>query len=149
MKKIILLIVAAIVAGFSVQAKTADEFRIYLNPGHGSYGANDRPMKTIGHPNTGVLNAEGTTWIDTDTLGFYEGRGTLPRAFGIGSYLKSVGVKSENIVYSRLTTGPWPYTPHRRTPMRLPMERAPTTRSSFIVATIQVLPVMLVTMVLA
>ena len=75
MKKLILLAAAALVAGFSLQAKTADEFRIYLNPGHGSYGANDRPMKTIGHPNTGVLNAEGTTWIDTDTLGFYEGRG--------------------------------------------------------------------------
>lgn len=110
MKKLILLAAAALVAGFSLQAKTADEFRIYLNPGHGSYGANDRPMKTIGHPNTGVLNAEGTTWIDTDTLGFYEGRGTLPRAFAIGNYLKSVGVKSENIVYSRLANGPWPYT---------------------------------------
>ncbi len=111
MKKYILLLAAAVVAGFSLQAKTADEFRIYLNPGHGSYGPNDRPMPTIGHPYTGQLNAEGTGWIDTDTLGFYEGRGTLPRAFGIGDYLKSVGVKSENIVYSRLANGPWPYTP--------------------------------------
>ena len=109
MKKILLLAAAAIMAAGALQAKTADEFRIYLNPGHGSFGANDRPMKTIGHPNTGVVNAEGTTWIDTDTLGFYEGRGTLPRAFGIGSYLKSVGVKSENIVYSRTANGPWPY----------------------------------------
>jgi hypothetical protein len=110
MKKLLFLMAAALVTGLALQAKTADEFRIYLNPGHGSYGANDRPMKTIGHPNTGVLNAEGTTWIDTDTLGFYEGRGTLPRAFAIGNYLKSVGVKSENIVYSRLANGPWPYT---------------------------------------
>ena len=110
MKKYILLLAAAVVAGFSLQAKTADEFRIYLNPGHGSYGANDRPMPTVGHPHTGQLNAEGTTWMDTDTLGFYEGRGTLPRAFGIGNYLKSVGVSSENIVYSRLANGPWPYT---------------------------------------
>lgn len=110
MKKLLFLAAAAMVAGFSLQAKTADEFRIYLNPGHGSYGANDRPMATIGHPNTGVLNAEGTTWLDTDTLGFYEGRGTLPRAFAIGNYLKTVGVKSENIVYSRLANGPWPYT---------------------------------------
>lgn len=110
MKKFILLLAAAVVAGLALQAKTADEFRIYLNPGHGSYGSNDRPMKTIGHPYTGVLNAEGTTWIDTDTLGFYEGRGTLPRAFAIGNYLKSVGVKSENIVYSRLANGPWPFT---------------------------------------
>ena len=110
MKKFILLLAAAAVAGFSLQAKTTDEFRIYLNPGHGSYGANDRPMPTVGHPNTGQLNAEGTTWMDTDTLGFYEGRGTLPRAFAIKDYLKSVGVHSENIVMSREANGPWPYT---------------------------------------
>ncbi len=109
MKKIILL-ATALVVGFSFQAKTTDEFRIYLNPGHGSYGANDRPMATIGHPHTGQLNPEGTTWIDTDTLGFYEGRGTLPRAFAIKNYLKSIGVHSENIVMSREANGPWPYT---------------------------------------
>ena len=66
MKKFILLLAAAVVAGFALQAKTADEFRIYLNPGHGSYGANDRPMKTIGHPNTGVLNAEGQEHLGRD-----------------------------------------------------------------------------------
>ena len=110
MKKFILLLAAAAVAGFSLQAKTTDEFRIYLNPGHGSYGANDRPMPTVGHPHTGQLNADGTTWMDTDTLGFYEGRGTLPRAFAIKDYLKSVGVHSENIVMSREANGPWPYT---------------------------------------
>ena len=97
MKKFILLLAAAAVAGFSLQAKTTDEFRIYLNPGHGSYGANDRPMPTVGHPNTGQLNAEGTTWMDTDTLGFYEGRGTLPRAFAIKDYLKSFGLLSTRL----------------------------------------------------
>ncbi len=110
MKKTLLLLASAVVVSVCMQAQTADEFRIYLNPGHGSYGANDRPMKTIGHPNTGVLNPEGTTWLDTDTLGFYEGRGTLPRAFAIRNYLESVGVKSENIVLSREANGPWPYT---------------------------------------
>lgn len=110
MKKLLLLAAAAILSAGMVQAKTADELRIYLNPGHGSFGANDRPLPTVGHPFTGQLNSAGTTWIDTDTLGFYEGRGTLPRAFGIGDYLKKLGVKAENIVYSRLTNGPWPYT---------------------------------------
>ena len=102
MKKILLLAAAAIIAAGSVQAKTADELRIYLNPGHGSYGPNDRPMSTIGHPNTSNL-------ADTDTLGFYEGRGTLPRSMALGQYLQKMGVKSENIVYSRLANGPWPY----------------------------------------
>lgn len=109
MKKLLLLAAAAIVAAGTVQAKTADELRFYLNPGHGSYGPNDRPMPTIGHPNTGKLNAAGTSWIDTDTLGFYEGRGTLPRSMAIGQYLQKFGVKAENIVYSRLANGPWPF----------------------------------------
>ena len=37
MKKIFLLAVAAIMAAGAMQAKTADEVRIYLNPGHGSW----------------------------------------------------------------------------------------------------------------
>ena len=44
MKKFILLISAAIIAAGAMQAKTADELRVYLNPGHGSWGPNDRPM---------------------------------------------------------------------------------------------------------
>lgn len=102
MKKILLLAAAAFIAAGAMQAQTADQLRIYLNPGHGSYGPNDRPMSTVNHPNTKDL-------ADTDTLGFYEGRGTLQRAFGIARYLKQVGVKSENIVFSRLANGPWPY----------------------------------------
>ena len=106
MKKILLLIAAAALAVGTMQAKTADELRIYLNPGHGSYTANDRPMNTVSHPNT-VSNIESGT-NSPDTLGFFEGRGTLPRAFGLGNTLVKMGVKSENIVYSRLTNGPWP-----------------------------------------
>ena len=51
MKKILLLASAAILAAGAMQAKTADEVRIYLNPGHGSWGPNDRPMATIPYPN--------------------------------------------------------------------------------------------------
>lgn len=101
MKKILLL-AAAIIAACAMQAQNADELRIYLNPGHGSFGPNDRPLSTVNHPNTSSLS-------DPDSLGFYEGRGTLQRAFGIAKYLKQVGFKSENIVFSRLANGPWPY----------------------------------------
>ena len=52
MKKFLLLAAAAIMAAGALQAKTAEELRIYLKPGHGSYGPNDRPMSTIGHPQT-------------------------------------------------------------------------------------------------
>ena len=65
MKKIILLAVAAIMAAGAMQAKTADEVRIYLNPGHGSWGPNDRPMATIPYP---MLPETGRP----DTNGFYE-----------------------------------------------------------------------------
>ena len=102
MRKIVILAVAAIIAAGTMQAVTTDALRIYLNPGHGSFGPNDRPMSTVGHPGTSNL-------ADPDSLGFYEGRGTLQRAFGIARYLKQVGVKSENIVFSRLANGPWPY----------------------------------------
>ena len=99
MKKFLSLAVAALVAAGTMQAQTASEFRIYLNPGHGSFTSNDRPMNTIAHPNNTNL---------TDTLGFYEGRGTLPRSLYIGHTLQQMGVKKENIVFSRTKNGPWP-----------------------------------------
>lgn len=99
MKKILSLAAAALVAAGTMQAQDASEFRIYLNPGHGSFTSNDRPMNTIAHPNTTSL---------TDTLGFYEGRGTLPRSLYIGHTLQQMGVKKENIVFSRTKNGPWP-----------------------------------------
>ncbi len=98
-KKLSLLAMAAVIAASAAQAQSASEFRIYLNPGHGSFTSNDRPMNTIGHPNTTSL---------TDTLGFYEGRGTLPRSLYIGHTLQQMGVKPENIVFSRTKNGPWP-----------------------------------------
>lgn len=99
MKKSLLLAAAALVAASALQAKTAEELRIYLNPGHGSFTSNDRPMNTIAHPTTTSLK---------DTLGFYEGRGTLPRSLYIGHTLQEMGVKKENIVFSRTKNGPWP-----------------------------------------
>ena len=70
MKKILLLAVAAIMAAGAMQAKTADEVRIYLNPGHGSWGPNDRPMATIPYP---MLAETGRP----DTNGFYESNTNL------------------------------------------------------------------------
>lgn len=103
MKKFILLIAAAIIAAGAVQAKTADELRIYLNPGHGSWGPNDRPMATIPYPNlpeTGM----------PDTCGFYESNTNLWKILRMGAALENMGVKHENIMYSRVKNGPYPYT---------------------------------------
>ncbi len=102
MKKILLLAVAAIMAAGAMQAKTADEVRIYLNPGHGSWGPNDRPMATIPYP---MLAETGRP----DTNGFYESNTNLWKSIQTRAELIKMGVKPENITMSRWFNGPYPY----------------------------------------
>ena len=102
MKKILLLAVAAIMAAGALQAKTADEIRIYLNPGHGSWGPNDRPMATIPYP---MLPETGRP----DTNGFYESNTNLWKSIQTRATLIKMGVKPENITMSRWFNGPYPY----------------------------------------
>lgn len=102
MKKILLLGAAAIMAAGAMQAKTADEVRVYLNPGHGSWGPNDRPMATIPYP---ALPETGRP----DTCGFYESNTNLWKILKMGETLEKMGVKKENIMYSRVKNGPFPY----------------------------------------
>ena len=102
MKKILLLAVAAIMAAGVMQAKTADEIRIYLNPGHGSWGPNDRPMATIPYP---MLPETGRP----DTNGFYESNTNLWKSIETYHALIKMGVKAENITMSRWFNGPFPY----------------------------------------
>ena len=92
MKKILLLAVAAIMAAGIMQAKTADEIRIYLNPGHGSWGPNDRPMATIPYP---MLPETGRP----DTNGFYESNTNLWKSIQTRATLIKMGVKPENITF--------------------------------------------------
>ena len=102
MKKILLLAVAAIMAIGAMQAKTADELRIYLNPGHGSWGPNDRPMATIPYP---MLAETGRP----DTNGFYESNTNLWKCIQTRATLIKMGVNPENITMSRWFNGPYPY----------------------------------------
>ena len=109
MKKLILLAVAAIMAAGTMQAKTADEVRIYINPGHGSWGPNDRPMATIPYPNlpeTGM----------PDTCGFYESNTNLWKCLKLYDVLQNMGVKKENLMMSRVKNGPYPYTKNNYDP---------------------------------
>ncbi len=102
MKKIILLAAAAIMAAGAMQAATASDVRVYLNPGHGSWGPNDRPMETIPYPN---LSSTGRP----DTCGFYESNTNLWKILKMGETLVKMGVSSDNIMYSRVKNGPYPY----------------------------------------
>ena len=82
-------------------AVTADDVRIYINPGHGGWGSNDRPMATIPYP---MLSTTGRP----DTCGFYESNTNLWKGFEMREALKRMGVKDENITMSRTANGPYP-----------------------------------------
>lgn len=73
MKKIILSIFA--LCCFAMYASAT---KVYINPGHGSWGPNCRPMATINY-------AAG------DTLGFFESNTNLWKAFMLESKLKGAG----------------------------------------------------------
>ena len=99
MKRAILTVLAAIATvmiAFAGGTLTKTQARIYINPGHGSWGPNDRNMATINHA-TG------------DTTGFYESNTNLWKGLKMGAILEKWGVPKENIMYSRVKSGPYPY----------------------------------------
>ena len=80
MKKIILILLAVLVAiPVSAQKK-----KIYLNPGHGGWGPDDRPLPTIPYP---MLASTGRP----DTCGFYESNTNLWKALECGARLAKNG----------------------------------------------------------
>lgn len=101
MKKFLSLALVALMAIVSVSAKDVSEVRVYLNPGHGSWGPNDRPLATIPYPALSTGRP--------DTCGFYESNTNLWKVLKIGAELEKAGFKRENIMYSRVKNGPYPY----------------------------------------
>ena len=57
---------------------SASAIKVYINPGHGSWGSNCRPMPTINYP-------------AGDTLGFFESNTNLWKAFALEEKLKAAG----------------------------------------------------------
>ena len=80
MKKTILLSAMAVAAAMTVSAKTADELRIYINPGHGSFTADDRPAGLVPNQKAG---ANAYDRYNTDTTMFYESNTDLEKGFGV------------------------------------------------------------------
>ena len=68
----------ASIFAFCLVLMSANATKIYINPGHGSWGPNCRPMATINY-------AAG------DTLGFFESNTNLWKAFMLESKLKAAG----------------------------------------------------------
>ena len=102
MKKILLLLLIVASAAGMALAVTADDVRIYINPGHGGWGPNDRPMATISYP---FLSSTGRP----DTCGFYESNTNLWKGLEMRRALIRMGVKPDNITMSRTQNGPYPY----------------------------------------
>ena len=98
MKKIFMILAAALLT-VSMSAADLTGKRIYVNPGHGSYGPNDRPMATIPFPNLPTTGMP-------DTLGFYESNTNLWKCMYLGEKLEAAGA---TVLYSRTQCGPWPY----------------------------------------
>ena len=96
MKKQFLLIVALVLTTLAAGAADLTGKRIYINPGHGSFGPNDRPMATIPYPN---LAATGMP----DTCGFYETNTNLWKCLELGRKLAEAGA---TVDYSRTANGP-------------------------------------------
>lgn len=138
MKKLIALSAAALICGSALSAKTADELRIYLNPGHGSWTSNDRPMMTLQEVNgeTTVINPNtkgGTYEFTPDTTAFYESNTNLRKMLAVLDRLvDNYGLKfdrtknqtndnpfrvgaaldmTQNVVMSHVKCGPYPHVP--------------------------------------
>ena len=99
MKKIF-MILAAVLLTMSMSAKDLTGIKFYVNPGHGSFGSNDRPMATISYP---MLPTTGKP----DTCGFYESNTNLQKGLYLGKKLEEAGA---TVMYSHTECGPWPYT---------------------------------------
>lgn len=92
MKKLALLFLALI----SLSLFAANR-RVYINPGHGSWCANCRPMATIPYPN---LASTGMP----DTLGFYESNTNLWKGLYLRDKLQAAG--GYTVLMSRTANGP-------------------------------------------
>lgn len=114
-----LLFSALTLAAAAMYAGSPEDYRYYINPGHGSWTGNDRPVQTFGH---GAYSA-----TNTDTTGFFESNTDLIKGFGVLETLIKMGVPfdrtlnqtgerweigaakdlSQNIVMSRVKNGPF------------------------------------------
>lgn len=119
MKRILLTSFIALALCIGASAKSADQLRVYINPGHGGWTSEDRPCTLVGHNDY--------TTYGTDTLNFFESNTNLEKGFGVLEKLISYGLKfdrtlnqsgekwqigaardmSNNIVMSRVKNGPY------------------------------------------
>ena len=86
-----------LLSAFILFALALSAARVYINPGHGSWCANCRPMATIPYPN---LSSTGMP----DTLGFYESNTNLWKGLYLRDKLQEAG--GYTVLMSRTANGP-------------------------------------------
>lgn len=99
-----LFVAALLLLASSVFAADLTGKKIYVNPGHGSYGFNDRPQSTIPYPyrySYAALNSH-----IPDTAGFFETNTNLWKCLYLGKKLEECGA---TVSYSHVKAGPDPY----------------------------------------
>ena len=79
-------------------ALSATAQRVYINPGHGDWGPNSRPMATVKYENGETVICE----AGVDTLGFWESNTNLWKAFALQKKLVDAGY---NVMMSRVVNG--------------------------------------------
>lgn len=79
MKRIYFVILAAIVACSAVEAKKMSDLTVVIDPGHGGYDGDDRPIKI--HP-----------YVQNDTAGYWESKSNLVKGIHLKNILDSLGV---------------------------------------------------------
>ncbi len=110
---------ALVLMGTAAAAQSPEDLRIYVNPGHGSWTSNDRPMQVIGK--------EKYSSSGTDTTNFFESNTDLIKGFGVLEKLIEMGFPfdrtlnqtgdpkttgaardmAQNVVMSRVKNGPY------------------------------------------
>ena len=80
---------------------SASAQRVYINPGHGDWGSDSRPMATVKYENGETVISQAG-----DSLGFFESNTNLWKAFALQEKLKAAGY---DVMMSRTENGPHPY----------------------------------------
>lgn len=80
MKRLFLILITALMVAAGVEAKKMSDLKIYINPGHGGYTGNDRPIRI--HP-----------FEQNDTAGYWESKSNLYKGLHMYHILDSLGTK--------------------------------------------------------
>lgn len=80
MKKLIIILMALLSVSFAADAKKMKDLKIYINPGHGGYTSNDRPIKIY-------------PYETNDSNGYWESKSNLYKGLHMYYILDSLGAK--------------------------------------------------------